>query len=339
METQDVILVVDDTKANIETLLELLGETYKVIPALDGHKALKILEKKHIDLILLDIMMPGMNGYEVCDEIKSHAKTKDIPIVFVTAKTDEDSIEQAYEHGGVDYITKPFRARELLSRVANHLALSKQQEYLKKMVELKTQEIRDTQKEIIFTMGTIGELRSQETGNHVKRVAAYCELLAKHYGLSEREVHLVKEASPMHDIGKVGIPDAILNKPGKYTPEEFQLMQQHAQYGYEILKFSNKELLKAAAIVAYQHHEKWNGTGYPNGLKGEEIHIYARITALSDVFDALGSARVYKEAWDDERIFKLLQDEKSEHFDPMLVDVFFDNLDDFLAIRDSLRDV
>jgi response regulator RpfG family c-di-GMP phosphodiesterase len=188
-------------------------------------------------------------------------------------------------------------------------------------------------------MGAIVESRSKETGNHVKRVAAYSKVLALCYGLDEREAELLKEASPMHDIGKIAIPDAVLNKPGRFDAEERLIMDSHAELGYDMLKSSSRALLKAAATTAYEHHEKWNGTGYPRGLKGEEIHIYGRITALADVFDALGSARVYKPAWDDERIFKMFKEERGEHFDPQLVDIFFDNLEEFLKIRDLLQDM
>ena len=200
-------------------------------------------------------------------------------------------------------------------------------------------EIEDTQKEVVFTMGAIGERRSKETGNHVKRVAQYSKILALNYGLDEKEAEMLKQASPMHDIGKVAIPDAILNKPGRFNKEEREIMNTHVQLGYDMLKSSNRKLMRTAAIVAYEHHEKWNGTGYPNKLKGEEIHIYGRITALADVFDALGSSRVYKEAWDDERIFKLFKEERGEHFEPKLIDIFFDNLDEFLKIRDSFKDI
>ncbi len=199
-------------------------------------------------------------------------------------------------------------------------------------------EIEETQREVVFTMGSIGESRSKETGNHVKRVAEYTYLLAKYVGLPEKECEMLKQASPMHDIGKVAIPDAVLNKPGRFNEEERAIMDTHAQLGYDMLKYSNRSLLKMAATVAYEHHEKYNGTGYPNQTAGEDIHIYGRITALADVFDALGSERVYKEAWDDERIFKMFKEERGEHFDPKLIDIFFENLDEFLAIRDSMQD-
>ena len=211
------------------------------------------------------------------------------------------------------------------------------EEGLQEVIALNT-EIEATQKEIIFTMGTIGESRSQETGNHVKRVAEYSTILAVHYGLSEEEVHMLKLASPMHDIGKVAIPDAILNKPGRFDDAEREIMNTHALLGYEMLCHSQRPLLKMAAIVAKEHHEKYDGTGYPEHKEGEDIHIYGRITALADVFDALGSDRVYKPAWEDDKIFALFKEERGKHFDPRLVDIFFEHLDEFLHVRKSLKD-
>jgi len=200
------------------------------------------------------------------------------------------------------------------------------------------QEIEETQKEIIFTMGEIGESRSKETGNHVKRVAEYSYVLALGLGMTEEQAEKLKLASPMHDIGKVAIPDAVLKKPGKLTDEEYEIMKTHTTIGYNLLKNSRRELLRIAAIVASQHHEKWNGKGYPNGLKGEEIHIYGRITAIADVFDALGSERVYKKAWELDRILNLFHEERGGHFDPKVVDVFLEQLPRILEIRDKYRD-
>ncbi len=214
----------------------------------------------------------------------------------------------------------------------------RQQKEYDELMALKV-EIEETQREVVFTMGSIGESRSKETGNHVKRVAEYTYLFAKHLGLPEKECDMLKQASPMHDIGKIAIPDAILKKPGRFNDEERAIMDTHAQLGYDMLCSSNRPLIKMASIVAYEHHEKFNGKGYPNQTAGEDIHIYGRITALADVFDALGSARVYKEAWDDERIFKMFKEERREHFDPQLIDIFFDNLDEFLHIRDTMKDV
>ena len=199
-------------------------------------------------------------------------------------------------------------------------------------------EIEETQREVVFTMGAIGESRSKETGNHVRRVAEYSKILAVAYGLPPEEAELLKQVSPMHDIGKVAIPDAVLNKPGRFNAQERVIMDTHAELGYNMIKNSERPLLKAASIVAYEHHEKWDGTGYPNKTSGEEIHIYGRITAIADVFDALGSDRVYKKAWDDEKILKLFKEERGRHFDPNLTDIFFDNLDKIYEIRDTFKD-
>jgi len=202
-----------------------------------------------------------------------------------------------------------------------------------------TNEIEETQKEVVFTMGAIGESRSKETGNHVKRVAEYSKVLALACGMDESEADLLKQASPMHDIGKIAIPDAILKKPGRFNDEERAIMDSHAQLGFNMIKNSERPLLKAAAIVAHQHHEKWDGSGYPQKLQGQEIHIYGRITAVADVFDALGSDRVYKKAWEDEKIFKLFREESGKHFDPHLVNLFFENIDEILSVRDKFKDV
>ncbi|RXJ75691.1 regulator [Arcobacter sp. F155] len=199
-------------------------------------------------------------------------------------------------------------------------------------------ELEDTQRELIYRLGEVGETRSKETGNHVKRVANYSKILARKYGLSKEEESCLFTASPMHDIGKVGIPDEILNKPGKLDENEWEIMKTHAEIGYEILKNSTRPILKAAAVVSYTHHEKWDGSGYPQGLKGENIHIYGRITAIADVFDALGSDRVYKKAWSLEKILDFFKEQSGKHFDPNLIKIFFDNLDEFLKVRDKYKD-
>ena len=224
------------------------------------------------------------------------------------------------------YISQDITAQKLVEK-ANH------------EIEILNEDIVSTQREIIYRLGAIAEARSKETGLHVRRVAKYSEMLALYHGLSQKEAEILKMASPMHDIGKIAIPDAILNKPAKFTEEEFEIMKTHAKLGYDMLKDSNKEILKAAAIIAYEHQEKYDGSGYPRCLKGEDIHIYGRITAIADVFDALGSARVYKKAWKDEAIFQLLKDGAGKHFDPKLIDIFFEHLDEFLKIRDEMKDV
>jgi len=230
-----------------------------------------------------------------------------------------------------------YLAEEILTKEREESA------YIEAQVEEATAEIRalsheieSTQREVVFTMGAIAEERSKETGNHVKRVAEYSLILARLYGLSLEESILIKNASPMHDIGKIGIPDAILNKPGRFTDEEFDIMKSHSEIGYRMLNYSERSILKAAAIIAYEHHERWDGRGYPRGIKGEEIHIYGRITAIADVFDALGSERVYKKAWPLEKILKLFEEERAKQFDPKLVDIFLDNLAHFLAARENI---
>ncbi|MFK5986973.1 MAG: HD domain-containing protein, partial [Pseudomonadota bacterium] len=231
----------------------------------------------------------------------------------------------------------------LAYKVYGHIGLSvdeietKVQAGLREVNKL-NKEIETTQKEVVFTMGAIGESRSKETGNHVKRVAKYSKILALYYGLDKAEAEMLKQASPMHDIGKVAIADAILNKPGRFNQEEFEIMKTHAELGYKMLNKSQRPLLKMASIVAYEHHEKWDGSGYPQGKKAQDIHIYGRITALADVFDALGSARVYKKAWADDAIFSLIKNERGKHFDPKLVDIFFAHLDEFLSVRAKFKD-
>ncbi len=249
-------------------------------------------------------------------------------IKYIIEKDEVSNI--SYKHNNKTFILnlKGLSSENLLLAYADNIT---------EIIKL-NEDIENTQREIIYTMGEIGETRSKETGNHVKRVAIYSQILAKLYGLSDKESELLKMASPMHDIGKVGIPDAILNKPAKLTKDEFEIMKTHSELGYSMLKNSNKEILKTASIVAHQHHEKYNGKGYPKGLKGENIHIYGRITAIADVFDALGSDRVYKKAWELDRILILFKEERGEHFDPRLIDLFLNNLNDFLKIRDKFSD-
>lgn len=235
-------------------------------------------------------------------------------------------------------INKMTESEVFSERDLNNLSLAAS--YSGKSIEsaMLAQEIEETQREIIFTMGEIGESRSKETGNHVKRVAEYSYILASGLGISQQEAEILKMASPMHDIGKVAIPDSVLKKPGKLTDEEFDIMKTHTEIGYSLLKNSKRRILKTAAIVAEQHHEKWNGKGYPRGLKGEEIHIYGRITAIADVFDALASDRVYKKAWELDRILNLFKEERGQHFDPQVVDAFFEHLSAILKVRDEYAD-
>ncbi|NEW08760.1 HD domain-containing protein [Paenibacillus sp. SYP-B3998] len=271
-----------------------------------------------------------LNGALLTDQQTGY-RTK--ALMVIPFRNNQGEIIGAYQAINKMTATEQFSAKDM-----EYLTLAAS--YAGKSLEsaLLTNEIEETQKEIIFTIGEIGECRSKETGNHVKRVAEYSYVLALGLGLSHEEAALLKMASPMHDIGKMAIPDAILMKPGKLTEEEFNRIQNHTVIGYHLLKASKRPILQSAATVAYEHHEKWNGTGYPRGLRGEEIHIFGRITAIADVFDALGSERVYKKAWELDRILELFKAERGEHFDPAVVDVFFHKLPDILQIRDTYVD-
>jgi PAS domain S-box-containing protein len=273
-------------------------------------------------------------------EIKNRKKDGGFYWVLANIESEYDSDDRHIGYHAVRHDITAQKEVEILRDELEQFNTHLEEQVNEKIIEViqLNKAINDTQKEIIFTMGTIGESRSKETGFHVKRVAEYSKLLALHAGIHEYEADMIKQASPMHDIGKIGIPDAILNKPGRLTDEERVVMNTHAKLGFEMLNHSDKELLRMSAIVAHEHHEKWDGSGYPRGLKGEDIHIYGRITAIADVFDALGSDRAYKKAWDDERIWKLFKDESAKHFDPTLIEIFFNHIDDFLEIRDRFKE-
>jgi len=338
------VLIVDDTLANLQLLTSILKEEgYKVRPASSGAMAIQAIAKKMPDLILLDIKMPDMDGYAVCQELKANPHTQDIPVIFISALSDVTDKVKAFNVGGLDYINKPFQFEEVKARVSTHLKLkSYQNEMARKVAEgierisHLNQEIIDTQRELIFTMGEICETRSQETGQHVKRVAEYSYLLAKLHGYGE--IELIRHASPMHDVGKVAIADSILNKTGILTPDEWKIMRTHTTLGFSMLSFSKRPMLQMAATIALEHHERWDGTGYPYGLAGEEISLVGRITAIADVFDALGSIRCYKSAWELPAILEYFRQQRGKHFDPKLLDLFFEHLDDFLAIRNRFVD-
>ena len=272
---------------------------------------------------------------------KNSAAKKDLPEVEDTTCISVVNFKEMIENALVDnimYTHKDKHYKIELQGIKKEKLLLAYLTDVTEVVEL-NDAIEETQREVIYAMGEIGETRSKETGNHVKRVAHYSKELALLYGLSKEEANKLQMASPMHDIGKVGIPDAILNAPRKLTEEEFEIMKTHAELGYKMLKNSNKPILQAAAIVANEHHEKWDGSGYPNATKGEDIHIYGRITAIADVFDALGSERVYKKAWELEKILELFKEQSGRHFDPKLVELFLGNLDIFLEIKDQFEDV
>lgn len=281
--------------------------------------------------LIIDDVYQDDRFYKEIDE-ESAYKTKSMMVIPMYDY--DDNIIGAFQVINQQGVKSVFDTRDM-----NHLTLaSSYAAETLNSAKLST-EIQETQREIVLTMGAISESRSQETGNHVKRVAEYSKLLALAYGLSEEDADLLRQASPMHDIGKIAIPDSILNKPGRFDENERFIMDTHAELGYQMIKSSKRPLLKTAAIVAHEHHEKWDGTGYPRGLAGENIHIYGRITAIADVFDALGSDRVYKKAWDDDKIFQLLRDERAKHFDPKLIDLFFEKLNAIKEVRETFKDI
>lgn len=331
------ILAVDDTPENLDILKGLLAEEYIFKAAINGEVAMKIAENQHVDLILLDVMMPGKDGYEVCREIKSNPKTKSIPVIFVTANKEQEDEAMGFSLGAVDYITKPVNPVILRARIRTHLAFYDQRRTLDIKVKERTEELNQTRLEVIQRLGRAAEYRDDDTGQHTIRVAKYTKVLARAYGLDENYAELISQASPMHDVGKIGISDNILLKPGKLTANEFHFVKKHSEIGSELLSGSEYPLMKTAQIIARHHHEKWDGTGYPDGLKGDEIPIEARIVAISDVFDALSSSRPYKHAWPIEKIVSFFDEQSGLHFDPELVAVFHKVFPEFLKIREEFN--
>ncbi len=317
------ILVVDDTPENIAILTGLLKQDYKVKAALNGEIAIQIAKgKDKPDLILLDVMMPNIDGYQVCKALKADPLTSHIPIIFVTAKTAVEDEQHGFELGAVDYITKPISPPLVKARVRSQLAIYNQARHLEELVQQRTKELNDSRIEIIQKLGKAAEFKDNETGMHVIRMSWFARFIAEAMNQPEDWCELLFNAAPMHDIGKIGIPDRVLLKPGKLDPQEWEIMKKHAEYGADILGEHDSPLLNLAREVAITHHEKWDGSGYPNGLKGTEIPLSGRIVAIADVFDALTSERPYKKAWTEERAISLLEEEAGKHFDPELVPIF-----------------
>jgi putative two-component system response regulator len=338
MISKQTVLVVDDTPENIDILVSTLKGSYHVKAAVNGEMALKIVRANPPDIILLDIMMPGIGGYEVCRELKEDYTTRHIPIIFITAMMGVESELKGLELGAVDYITKPISPPIVKARVKTHLALYDQNRELDLKIREKTKQLHQTRLQIIQRLGRAAEYKDNETGMHVIRMSYYAYLLGLAAGMSETEAELLLNASPMHDIGKIGIADSILKKPGKLTDDEFKAMQLHSEIGAEIIGEDSSELLSLAKVVAISHHEKWDGSGYPYGLMGEDIPRVGRIVAIADVFDALTSERPYKEAWSVERAMELLKDSSGTHFDPQLVELFIGVLPDVLAYKQQYND-
>lgn len=333
------ILVVDDTPENIDILESIVSPFYRTKVALNGEKALKIaFSLNPPDLILLDIMMPGMDGYAVCKALKDNPDTRDIPVIFVSAMNEVENERYGLELGAVDYITKPVSPAIVLARVQTHLALYDQTRELMRLVDLRTAELSRTRLQIIRRLGRAAEFRDNETGNHVIRMSHFSRLIAQAAGMSDGFIENLFNSAPMHDVGKIGIPDHILLKPGKLEPEEWDIMRRHAEIGADIIGTHNDHLLNTAHIIALSHHEKWDGEGYPRGLKGEEIPLEARIIAIADVFDALTSERPYKKAWSVEDAVHYIEEQAGRHFDPSLIAPFKACLPEILKVKEEFSD-
>ncbi len=356
-----VVLVVDDTPDNLMLMAGLLKESYRVKVASSGEKALRIAQTAPApDLILLDIMMPDMDGYAVCRRLKADAATRDIPVVFLTALSEQEDEQAGLELGAVDYITKPISAPILLARVRNHIRLKEATDYIRDKnlfleaeVERRTAHVRAIQDVTIMALASLAETRDNETGSHILRTQHYVRALAeelRHHPrfadfLTDGVIDLLYKSAPLHDIGKVGIPDAILLKPGKLTAEEWEIMKTHATLGSDSLARAEDRLdgdtpsfLRFAREIADAHHEKWDGSGYPRGLKGEEIPVSARLMALADVYDALISRRVYKEPMSHEQAVAIILDGRGRHFDPDVADAFLRLAERFQQIAERYAD-
>lgn len=320
------ILVVDDERTNLKVMHQVLQNDYRVSFATSGADALDLIERQRPDLILLDVMMPNMTGFEVCSHLKANPDTAAIPVIFVTALQDSVDETQGFDLGAVDYITKPITPAVVRARVRTHLSL------------VHVQELERTHLDLIQRLGRAAEYKDNETGMHILRMSHYAKIIALAYGLSPQRAEILRQAAPMHDIGKIGIPDHILLKPGKLTDAEFAVMRTHTAIGAELLGNSDSPLIQLACQVASDHHERWDGAGYPNGLKGDEISIEGRIVAVADVFDALTSKRPYKDAWSVDEALRYMEGQSGSHFDPALLPILTEQLPAILDIRERYAD-
>ncbi len=349
-----IVMVVDDTPDNLSLMNQLLKDKYSVRIANSGERALKLAATgTPPDLILLDIMMPGMDGYEVCRQLKADPAMQNIPVIFLTAKSEADDERKGLELGAVDYITKPISPAIVLARVGTHLALKSsadflrdKNEYLEAEVCKRTQEVEAIQDVTILAMASLAETRDSDTGNHIRRTQFYVKALARklqghprfsHF-LTEHNITMLYKSAPLHDIGKVGIPDRILLKPGRFEPDEFEIMKKHSELGRDAIEFAEKslgtnvEFLRMAKEISLYHHEKWDGSGYPEGLRGDAIPISARLMAVADVYDALISRRIYKEGMPHDKAAAIVLEGKGSAFDPDIVEAF-------IAIQDEFREI
>jgi putative two-component system response regulator len=333
------VLVVDDVPENLMILDEILQEEFRVRVALGAELGLELaLGKDPPDLILLDVMMPVMDGFEVCRRLKADPRTRGIPVIFVTALGEVADEARGFEVGGVDYISKPVSAPIVLARVRTQLQLRRQNQELETRVRERTRELRATRLEIIRRLGRAAEFKDNQTGLHVIRMSHYSRLVGAAAGVPREELEVLLNAAPMHDVGKIGIPDRVLQKSGRLDPEEWALMRRHPEMGAEIIGDHESDVLAMAREIALTHHERWDGTGYPHGLKGEEIPLVGRIVAIADVFDALTTDRPYKESWSVERAVAFIDSEAGRHFDPELVRSFHEALPGILKLRARYSD-
>ncbi len=357
---KSTILVIDDTPDNLSLMSALLKDSYKVKVANHGDKGLKIATSENPpDLILLDVMMPDIDGYQVCRQLKANAATRDIPVIFLTAKSEEDEEQKGLELGAVDYITKPINPSIVLARIKTQLQLKAAADFLKDKaaylegeVAKRTQEVSAIQDVTILAMASLAETRDSDTGNHIRRTQYYVKALAEKLRpnprftafLTDQNINTLFKSAPLHDIGKVGIPDCILLKPGRFEPHEMEIMKTHTTLGRDAIQQAENalgievEFLTVAKEIAFGHQEKWNGSGYPSGLSGDDIPISARLMAVADVYDALVSRRVYKEGMPHEKAVQIIIDGKGSHFDPDMVDAFIEIQGEFLAIAQRYAD-
>lgn len=353
------ILVVDDTPANLSLLTSLLKDKYRIKVASNGFKALELATASPPDLILLDIMMPEIDGYEVCRRLKSDQRTERVPIIFLTAKTSPEDEEEGLLLGAVDFIHKPISPPIMLARITTHLQVKSWQDFLqdqnawlKKEVECRLSEVSRLQESSILVMVSLAEFRDECTGNHIRRTQEYIRILAEKLGrltrysgqLTVAQIELIAKSAPLHDIGKIAIPDHILLKQGKLEPEEFAVIKTHSERGYDMLRRAGNymgergDFLAMAMEIANCHHEKWDGSGYPNGISGETIPLAARLMAVADVFDALTTIRPYKSAMPFDKAVDVIKDGSGSHFDPQVIEVFMESVEDFNNIAAALSD-
>jgi putative two-component system response regulator len=357
---KQTILIVDDTPDNIALLSALLKDRYRVKIATNGIKALQIAQSEpYPDLVLLDVVMPEMDGHETCRRLKQHPGTADIPVIFLTSRIEPEDEEMGLSLGAADYIAKPISPPIVLARVATQLSLKNarqflqdQNRHLEHLVIERTRQVMQMQEATILAMASLAETRDNETGNHIRRTQAYVAALARRLRdhprfravLSDDNIDLLYKSAPLHDIGKVGVPDRILLKPGKLDAEEFELMKLHTVYGRDAILAVEKHLggsngfLTFAREIAYSHQEKWDGSGYPQGLQGDAIPVSARLMAVADVYDALISRRVYKPAFSHEEAVGIMRQGHGTHFDPDILDAFLQIEEDFRAIAHRYRD-